>query len=211
MRWGNFLLGRVRKLLFCIMSQPKLWERKEYSFSHWCVLTSLCRDGTHAVTMSGCCRLLRRACIVQASSFSSAGFCLGFFFMQHNSHVKLICVSRGSCSMRRRLIVPSVCSSPVPVCIQGVSDLLIIPETHSHGVVWFVFDAQKMVCTVIFPIGVLKSPNLIFVWLVPECCWMDLLCKISISVNLWFFTSEINSTFLRQTLSTLKAVILPSS
>lgn len=143
MRWGNFLLGRVRKLLFCIMSQPKLWERKEYSFSHWCVLTSLCRDGTHAVTMSGCCRLLRRACIVQASSFSSAGFCLGFFFMQHNSHVKLICVSCGSCSMRRRLIVPSVCSSPVPVCIQGISDLLIIPETHSHGVVWFVFDAQN--------------------------------------------------------------------
>lgn len=100
--------------------------------------------------------------------FQQCWILFGIFFMQHNSHVKLICVSRGSCSMRRRLIVPSVCS-PVPVCIQGISDLLIIPETHSHGG-YDLCLMHKMVCTVIFPIGVLKSPNLIFVWLVPECC-----------------------------------------
>jgi len=39
---------------------------------------------------------------------------------------------------------------------------------------------------------------------------MDILCKITVSVNLWYFTSEINSTFLRQSPSTVKAVIVLS-
>lgn len=56
----------------------------------------------------------------------------------------------------------------------------------------------------------LKRPNLIFVWLVPECYWMNLLCEITMSVNLWYFTSEINNTFLRQSPSTVKAVMLLS-
>lgn len=63
---------------------------------------------------------------------------------------------------------------------------------------------------VIFPLCVLKRPDLIFVWLVLECYWMDSLCEITTSVNLWCFTSEINSTFLRQSPSTVKAVILLS-
>lgn len=66
-----------------------------------------------------------------------------FFFLQRNSHVKLICMSHGSCLMGRRLIVPSVCTSPVPACTQGISDLLVIPEAHSHSKVWFVFDVQN--------------------------------------------------------------------
>lgn len=88
---------------------------------------------------------------MQASSFSSAGFwgffrlfvCFDFFFLQRISHVKLICGSCGSCSMGRRLIVPSVRSSPVPACIQGISDLPVSPETHSRSEVGFVFDAQN--------------------------------------------------------------------
>lgn len=66
-----------------------------------------------------------------------------YFFLQRNSHVKLICMSHGSCSMGRRLIAPSVCTSPVPACTQGISDLPVIPEAHSHSKVWFVFDVQN--------------------------------------------------------------------
>lgn len=40
---------------------------------------------------------------------------------------------------------------------------------------------------------------------------MDLLCEITVSVNLWYFTSEINTTLLRQTPSTVKAIMLLGS
>lgn len=70
----------------------------------------------------------------------SAALC--FLCQFCNSRVKLIFMSHGSCWMGGRLIVPSV-RSPVPACIQGTSDLWVVPETHSHGEVWFAFAAQS--------------------------------------------------------------------
>lgn len=184
MRPGNSL-GRVRKLLFCIMSQPKLWEKKRIFFlSVVCINLPLQGWGS----CSGNVWLLQ---ITQESvyckhiEFQQCWTLFGIFLMQHNSHVKLICVSHGSCSIRRKLIVHQSVLL-LSQCASRESQTSWESQKHIHTVWYDSCFMPKMVCIVIFPICVLKGPSLIFVWLVPECCWMDLLCKISMSVNLWF-------------------------
>lgn len=138
---ATFLLGKGRELLFRITSQTELWERKEYSFSHWYVLTSLCRDRTRGGN-DWMLQITQESVYYAGIKFQQCWILFGIFFLQRISHVKLICGTHGSCSMGRKLIVLSVCPSPVPACIQGISDLLVIPEAFTQwGVV--VFNAQN--------------------------------------------------------------------